>query len=96
MDPLSGSEISLERQGSQIQQLYGRGSLPIKFQGWRFSPCKRVPTAVDLVDVNISHTPERSPTATLAKRAYTHHHYQRFVESVRKCQSTRCVTRSNF
>ena len=37
-----GSEISLERQGAQIQQLYGTGSLPIKLQGWRFSPCKRL------------------------------------------------------
>ena len=37
-----GSEISLERQGAQIQQLYGMGSLPIKLQGWRFSPCKRL------------------------------------------------------
>jgi hypothetical protein len=24
------------------QQLYGKGSLPIKLQGWRFSPCKRL------------------------------------------------------
>jgi hypothetical protein len=42
VDSLSGSEISLERQGAQIQQLYGTGSLPIKLQGWRFSPCKRL------------------------------------------------------
>jgi hypothetical protein len=28
----------------------------------------------DLIDVDTSHTPERSPTATLAKRAYYHHH----------------------
>ena len=42
VDSLSGSEMSLERQGAQIQQLYGTGSLPIKLQGWRFSPCKRL------------------------------------------------------
>jgi hypothetical protein len=41
VDSLSGSEISLERQGAQIQQLYGTGSLSVlKLQGWRFSPCK--------------------------------------------------------
>lgn len=30
----------------------------------------------DLVDVNTSHTPERSPTATVAKLAHYHHHHR--------------------
>jgi hypothetical protein len=29
----------------------------------------------DLIDVNTSHTPDRSPTATLAKRPYYHYHH---------------------
>jgi hypothetical protein len=38
----------------------------------------------DLVNVNSSHAPERSPTATMAKRAYYHHHGRPALDKARR------------